>query len=206
MTDQPDFERAKHYALARLEHELSPVLTYHSLAHTRDSVAPAAERLAALSGVDGEALLLLRTAAYFHDLGFTVPSTDHTDHEVKGVQIATQMLPGFGYSAEQVEQINRMIMATRLPQSPHNLLEQILADADLDVLGREDFWEWNRALRREMEYFSHPRTDEQWYEEQIRFLSAHRYWTAAARSLRDARKQQYLEEIQARVAQCRTSC
>ena len=32
-----------------------------------------------------------------------------------------------------------MIMATRLPQSPHGLLQEILADADLDVLGSAVF-------------------------------------------------------------------
>src|SRR5690242_17751567 len=55
---QPDFARAHAYALARLERELSPALCYHSVAHTRDDVVVAAERLAALEGVDGEALLL----------------------------------------------------------------------------------------------------------------------------------------------------
>ena len=46
--DQPDFKRARQYALERLERELPPTLIYHSLAHTRDDVVPAAERLAAL--------------------------------------------------------------------------------------------------------------------------------------------------------------
>jgi uncharacterized protein len=54
-----------------------------------------------------------------------------------------------------------------------------------------------------MEYFGGAMTDEQWYEEQIRFLSAHRYWTAAARVLREARQRQYLEEIVALLAQHR---
>jgi uncharacterized protein len=51
---QPDFERAKQYALERLEQDLSPALTYHCLTHTRDDVMPAAERLAALKRVIGE--------------------------------------------------------------------------------------------------------------------------------------------------------
>ena len=68
--NQPDFERAKEYALKRLEKELPPDLLYHNLEHTRDIVVPAVERLAAMEGIEGEALLLLRTAAYYHDLGF----------------------------------------------------------------------------------------------------------------------------------------
>ena len=48
----PDFERAKHYAFERLEHNLPPNLMYHSPAHTREDVLPAAERLAALERID----------------------------------------------------------------------------------------------------------------------------------------------------------
>ena len=43
----PDFQRAKQSALERLEQELPATLIYHCLAHTRDDVVPAVERLAA---------------------------------------------------------------------------------------------------------------------------------------------------------------
>src|SRR5262245_36481544 len=127
-----DLARARAYALARLEDELSPALCYHSLAHTRDDVAPAVERLAAAEGVAGEALLLLRTAAYFHDLGF-VERRD--DHEAIGARIAREALPCFGYRPPQIALVEGMIMATRMPQAPRTSLERILADADLDVCG-----------------------------------------------------------------------
>ena len=59
----PDIEKVKQYILERLAHELSPALYYHSIAHTRDDVVPAAERLAVMEGVAGEDLLLVLTAA-----------------------------------------------------------------------------------------------------------------------------------------------
>src|SRR3989304_3776280 len=86
----PDFERARQYALDRLERELSPALVYHSLVHTRDDVGPAAERLADLEGVTGEARLLLLTAAYFHDIGFTL---QREDHEALGAGLVREGLP-----------------------------------------------------------------------------------------------------------------
>jgi uncharacterized protein len=107
----PDFERARQYALERLERELAASLTYHSLAHTRDEVVPATERLAAMEGVTGEPLLLLRTAAYFHDLGFV---ERRSGHEVASAQIAEQVLPGFGYSLAQIQAIRGMILATEI--------------------------------------------------------------------------------------------
>jgi uncharacterized protein len=190
--DQPDFKRARQYALGRLERELPPMLCYHSLAHTRDDVVPAAERLAALEGVDGEALLLLRTAAFYHDLGHV---EQYLNHEAIGIRIAAQVLPHFGYSAAHIQVISGLIMATKLPQSPRTLLEEIMADADLDVLGRDDFFTRNQDLRAERAALGVPTTDEEWYSGQLEFIQSHRYFTAAARTLRDAKKQQNIEEM-----------
>jgi uncharacterized protein len=94
-----------------------------------------------------------------------------------------------------------MIMATQLPQSPHDLLEEIMADADLDVLGRDDFFPRHDALRAELAASGEPMTDGQWYGRQLKFIQAHRYWTAAARTLRDARKQENIAAMTRLLAQ-----
>ena len=196
---QPDFERARQYALERLERDLSPALTYHCLAHTRDDVVPAAERLATLEGVTGESLLLLCTAALYHDIGFV---EQRDDHETIGVRIAREVLPRFGYSPAHIEAIGGMILATKLPQSPHTLLEEILADADLDVLGRDDFLIRSRDLQAELAAFGTPMSDEQWFGGQLKFMQAHRYFTVAARTLRDTMKQVNIEALISLLAQC----
>lgn len=184
---EPDFDQARHYALYRLKHELPAAMCYHSLAHTCDDVVPATERLARLEGVNGEQRTLLLTAAYFHDMGL-IERRD--EHEAAGVAIARRALPNFGYSLTQVDAIGAMIMATRLPQSPQCALDAILADSDLDVLGRADFFERNRLLREELAAFTSPVSDADWYRQQLRFMREHSYWTAAARGLRDEGKAQ----------------
>lgn len=194
-----DFEGARDYALGRLERELSPLLTYHCIEHTRDDVAGAAKRLAALEGITGEALLLLLTAVYYHDLGFVI---QRADHEATSIGMARQILPRFGYTPQQIEIITNLIQATRLPQTPHNLLEQIMADADLDVLGREDFWRHNRDLRAEMEAFGGPVDDEVWCQGQIVFLSQHRYFTESARRLRQPHKDEIVAELRRDLHNC----
>lgn len=181
MDHHPDFDQAQRYVATRLEQELPPQRVYHNLAHTRDEVAPAAERLAAAEGIQGEALLLVRTAAWFHDLGFIQQGHDH---EVIGAQIAAQVLPRFGYGPEQVAAIRGMIMATRLPQSPCNLLEQIIADADLDLLGCDEFIPRNRDLRAEMATYGQTVSDAEWLNGQLDFLRSHTYFTASANALR----------------------
>jgi uncharacterized protein len=193
---EPDFEGARAYALERLERELPETLFYHSLFHTRDDVVPAAERLAALEGVKGGALLLLLTAALYHDIGFVEGASDH---ETRGARIAAESLPRFGYGEAQIETITGIVMATKLPHAPRTMLERIMADADLDSLGRDDFSTRSKLLRAELEALGKPMSDEAWYGYQVKFLRSHRYFTAAARSLRAAKKQEHLKEVSRRL-------
>jgi uncharacterized protein len=195
----PDFESARRYALDRLARELSPVLCYHSLAHTRDEVLPAATRLAEACQLEPGDTLLVRTAALYHDLGYAV---QHYDHEQVSARIAAEVLPGFGYSRSQVTNIISAIWATRLPQDPHTLLDQILADADLDILGREEYLQRNDELRAEIAAIGTPSSDAEWYGAQLAFLQGHRYWTGPARELRDAGKERNIAALAARIALC----
>jgi uncharacterized protein len=197
-----DIEQACAYALGRLAHELSPNLHFHSLTHTRDDVVPAALRLAAQLDIDCEDTLLLRTAACYHDIGFI---EQRDGHEHVSARIATATLPNFGYSPEQVTCIVGMIMATKLPQQPTNLLEQIMADADLDSLGREDFFIRNQALRDELAAFHQVVSDALWYRTQLNFLRSHHYWTTEAASLRGPTKKQHIDELIRRLEAARRS-
>ena len=43
----------------------------------------------------------------------------------------------------------------------------------------------NRCLRAELAASGSATSDREWYSEQLSFLRAHRYWTAAARYARD---------------------
>ena len=188
----PDFENARQYALHRLETELPQELTYHALPHTRDDVVPAVERLAAMEGVKGEPLILLRTAALFHDLGFI---EQYNSNEHIAVRMAHEALPVFGYSPSQVEVISNIILTTRIPQTPHTPLEEIMADGDLDSLGREDFWELSSVLRSEQALFGKPVSDLEWDRIQLDFLQAHHYFTRSAINLRQECKEQHISEL-----------
>ncbi len=191
-----NFKRARSYAIDRLERELPPHLFYHGISHTRDDVVPAVENMAALESIQGVSLSLLLTAAWFHDLGY-VERARH--HELISARIAVQVLPGFGYTAKQVETVRWAILATALPQSPQNLLEQILTDADLDVLGRDDFMRSNENLRRELAFLGQEFSDLEWYTRQLKFLEDHTYFTASARSLRDAGQLNNIQILKARM-------
>jgi uncharacterized protein len=188
-----NFEQARKYAADRLERELSPRLHYHRMSHTTEEVVPAVERLAQMEGVKGEALELLLTAAWFHDLGYT---EQPLYHELISARIASQELPGFGYKIDQIEIIRWAILATALPQSPTTLMERILVDADLDVLGRETFSIRSEDLRRELAEFGRDYTNAEWHASQLKFLMSHNYFTESAHLLRDAGKQKNITELQ----------
>jgi uncharacterized protein len=196
--DSENLERAANYARDRLRRDLPEGLTYHGYGHTVEDVVPAVGRLAAAQRLDGEDLHLLLTAAWFHDLGFI---ETRAGHEAVSIRLATEVLPGLGYSAQQVDTVGRIIAATVLPQTPTNLLGQLLADADLDVLGRDDYFARNVDLRGELAFFGETFTDVEWFSRQLRFLQDHTYFTAAARDLRDAGKARNAQALKDKLAQ-----
>lgn len=191
----PDFEKARRYVFARLAQELSPHLAYHSLAHTKDDVLPAAARLGRFAGLEKEDYLLLETAALYHDTGFLV---SYHDHERYSIQIARATLPDFGYSAEQIESIAGLIAATRMPQRPTGLLQELMCDADLDLLGRDDFMQLNRNLLQEISHFNGRTIPEKdWLTAQTSFLVNHNFFTSTARMLRADGKARNIALMQA---------
>lgn len=195
-----DFEGAKTYAIKRLSEELDNRIVYHCLSHTFDDVLPATEALALAAGIEdgSDDLLLLRTAAMYHDMGFLI---QRHEHEAAGIEIAQSILPTFGYSQTQIDRISGMIQATHLPQSPRNFFEQIIADADLDVLGHSDFLARNQKLRIELANFDTNFTDLEWYSGQLKFITHHQYFTDVAQQKNQHNKQSNINLLRQQIAQ-----
>jgi uncharacterized protein len=187
-----DFVGARDYIVERLARSLPADLYYHGVHHTVNDVLPAVRNYARLAGIDGDELLLLETAACYHDCGYL---KQYQANEPIAVEMAAEALPGFGYSPAQIEIIGRIIMATRLPQKPETLLEQIICDADLDSLGRDDFFISSHRLRLERAAYGQPTNILEWYKMQLTFLKSHAYFTEVARDMRDAGKKKNIEEI-----------
>jgi uncharacterized protein len=187
-----NFEALERHVLQRLDRELPAHLHYHGSHHTRD-VIQAAMVIADFEGIrDPEERTLLQTAALLHDSGFLVGPTEH---EQQGADYARQLLPEYGYSAEQIEAIAGMIMATKIPQSPNNLLEEILCDADLDYLGRPDFFRIGHTLFEELQHFGIIQSLQEWNALQVKFLTAHKYHTTFGTTQRQSPKQAHLAEV-----------
>lgn len=190
-----EYEKIKTVILHVLKENLPEHLSYHSVLHVKD-VIKAAEEIGKSENVNEEELLLLKTAALFHDSGFLEGAKDH---EEKSCEIAQKYLPDYGYSQESIEKIKGMIMATKIPQAPQNHLEQILADADLDYLGREDFFKIGDKLFDELTMFGIVNSEKDWNQLQEKFLESHHFWTKTAIESRNLKKQENLEKIKSKL-------
>jgi len=192
-----NYRAAKKYILNRLRTELSVHLYYHGLHHTLD-VLKMATKIARDEKIRGRDLVLVKTAALFHDAGFV--KNKHAGHESEGCIMVREKLPELGYSSADIETICGMIMSTKIPQSPTNLLEEIICDADLDYLGRTDFYPIGNTLFREMQKYQLITDEIAWNKLQVSFLSGHRFHTQTSKTSRDPLKQQYLEQLKLVVA------
>lgn len=180
----------RNFVLDKLSKNLSPALTYHGLHHTLDVVKNVLI-LAKLEGITKpQDLKILEAAAWFHDIGFI---TTAIGHEEESCRIAEDILPQFGFSTPEIDQIKGLIMATKIPQMPQNKLEMVLADADLDYLGRDDFDRISDSLFFELKESKVVQNRNDWNKIQVKFLSSHKYWTASAIKLRNTKKEERLQ-------------
>lgn len=187
-----DFEGAKTYIINRLSNEINQAVTYHNIDHTLD-VYYAVIRIAEKENIGKEDLNLLKTAALFHDSGML---KTYDGHEEASVELIKKVLPDLGYSSGKIETIGRIIMSTKLPQDAKTTAEKILCDADLDYLGRDDFFTISHALRLEWERLGLKRISLlDWYISQVEFLSEHRYFTKTSVEVREKGKKSNLRLI-----------
>lgn len=184
-------EQAGSYILGRMQNELNENLYYHNVKHVID-VVQAAERIGMNENISVSEMELLKTAALFHDCGYII---DANDHEKLSCDIAIGFLPHIGFSPSEIQVICELIMATSVPQNPHNLLEQIICDADLDYLGRDDFFVLGYNIFREFKARNMVADEKEWNKLQVKFLTAHTYFTETSKKLRSSKKEMHLEKI-----------
>lgn len=185
------FSDLQEIILDKLEKELPSYLYYHNYKHTIDVVSQT-ELIGIGEGVNDTEMLLLKTAALFHDTGHIVNSDNH---EHLGTLLVREMLPNYNYNDEQIEEICKLIMATKMPPNPQTLLEKIMCDADLDYLGRADFIPVSNTLFEELKAQNKITELNEWNKMQVKFISGHQYFTDTANKLREVNKQKQIDRI-----------
>ena len=186
------FNDLEEYILNKLETGLPNNLFYHDVKHTIDVVTQV-ELIGRSEKVSDSELLLLKTAALFHDLGHLI---NYDSHEEEGVKLAKKILPEYKYSKSQINEIAKLILVTKMPPIPQNLLEEIMCDADLDYLGRPDFIPVSGNLFKELSSRNKIDSISEWNKHQSNFIQKHQYFTETARKLREVNKNIQLKKIE----------
>jgi len=187
-----NLEGARNYIITRLGKELNSTLYYHTLEHTLD-VKESVIRLCRYEDTDIKLNHIIQTAALFHDAGMIIT---YDEHEIASVDIARKILPQFLYIPEEIDLVSDLILVTRLPQRPKTHAEEIICDADLDNLGRQDFFLHSFRLKLEWELNGILTCDlKEWLHRQVKFLEDHKFFTGNAIATRHEKKMKNLAEI-----------
>ena len=186
------YDQLYSFVISELENKLAKNLTYHNVSHTKN-VIDNAIFIGEKEQISGHELTLLKSAALLHDVGFL---ENHLNHESLGCDFAKKHLPDFEYSTQEIDAICKMILATKLPQTPKNHLSEILCDADLFYIGNNEYEIYADKLFSEFKHNEILITQEVWHKRQIDFLNSHHFFTKTAVEEREAKKQEnknYLE-------------
>ena len=173
----------------KLREELPAGIYYHNEKHVLN-VMTAAEFLGFGEEIFNEDILILKTAALLHDIGFL---TQYNNNEEIGAKYAQAILPKYNFSPEQIELIASLIIATEPNREPKTLLEEIMKDSDLDYLGRSDFREISHKLMNEYIENHVVKTPLEFHEAQVKFLKTHKFYTDTAKSSRVDKKKKNIE-------------
>jgi predicted metal-dependent HD superfamily phosphohydrolase len=193
-----DFTKAKDYITQRLVNDLSSDLSYHGAHHTF-AVVKAAALLAAHEGISKHEYNLLLTAAYFHDSGFLF---EYKSNEPFAVKLTEDVLPQFDYSEQEVNAVNKIILATQSHVLPKTLLEEIMCDADHDYIGTDEYHTIAKTLRKELITQGIKYNDLEWIKVQHTYLtSKHTYYTKTANKTRLPKKEEIIKELHLKISE-----
>lgn len=186
-------QEAEQYVRNYFADNTNDKFVYHNRKHT-ESVVRAAAEIAQHYNLNEADTCIVKIATWFHDIGYlTVPPPEH---ETEGVRIATAFLQQHQATGSFISAVSNCIRATKMPQTPHSLLEEIVCDADLYHLGTDGFCETNKQLRQETELIKGvPISKTDWKQAAIKLLENHQYHTGYCKELLAGKKYLNLEQL-----------
>ncbi|MCZ6694786.1 MAG: DUF5706 domain-containing protein [Bacteroidetes bacterium] len=176
-----------------LTNQLPENITYHSADHTNDVVKAALE-ICNKSEFSEENMEILELAALFHDLGFTEAIDNHEDCSAR---LALDFFNENSFDNNKSARVVGCIMATKMPQSPKNIVEEALCDADLLHLATDKYFEKAKLLHGEMEIVKGTKiTEKEWMEMNRSFIKSHEFFTPYARENYGPKQNENLKKVE----------
>jgi predicted metal-dependent HD superfamily phosphohydrolase len=176
--------------------ELPGGIKYHDADHTLHptrGVVAVANKIAVSENISEHDRELLVAAAYFHDTGYI---REYDKNEPIAARMAGRILKLIGYKLDEIKKIQKMILSTDLEREPQSHIEKILCDADLDHLGRADFFELDAKIRQGRRARGIDVSDDaKWYRGTLEILKTHRYYTDSQKQRREKKKQENIQRL-----------
>lgn len=174
ITDQTVVE-ATQYVFNLLNTSISKDLLYHSIEHTKE-VLENAELIGEHEQLSKEELNILRISILFHDVGFIQV---YDGHEKVSVLFAQEFLRERKIDGPVITQICNAILSTHVPQSPNDIISDILCDADLMNLSLEkEYLKDIELLRKEwIQCGKGQFTQKEFYQITLDFFKTHHFHT-----------------------------
>ena len=191
-TDKKLLADAEQYVRSFFEQQISPDYVFHNFPHS-EAVAESVREIGQGYQLSERELTILQLAAWFHDLGYDKGPANHEDRSAKYV---TDFLTKHQFPEEDVQKVISCIYATKVPQHPDNLLEEVICDADMSHLGKESYWDRCGRIRQELLVTQQMIMSEQeWVDFELNFMLQHRYHTPVANDLYNDRKQKHIRQL-----------
>jgi predicted metal-dependent HD superfamily phosphohydrolase len=169
-----------------------PDRRYHNAEHSRQ-VSGYTDLLARHYQLNESDYTAVMAASWFHDMGYL---TAADDPERSSAMLAESFLLKLNVDSGLVEIVKGCILATKIPQTPASLIEQIACDAQLYYLGTDHFFKDNKSLRKEWMLLNKRRiTKTEWLNDTARLMEEHTYFTTYGQSELNLMKVQNLCDL-----------
>lgn len=182
-----DIKKYVNYLLIPLEN-----MYYHQYDHAL-SVMERWIYLATMEWCSQDEIEMITIAALFHDTWFVI---EYDNNETFWAKIARNYLRTILYPEDKIKIIQEIILATHPSTKPKTLLQEIIKDADMDNLGRDDFFDINEKIKKELELMKNIKIkDPDWHHASLDIIRWHVFYTDTQIKERNEKLLKNLEEL-----------
>ncbi len=159
--------------------EASPNLYFHNSSLVKN-ICSQVDLISNAEKLPEEEYVNLKLAAIFLLTGYI---TDYEKPMEQSIRIVEEILPVYGFSRENCDEVNRIIKSS-FTDKPETFTDFILHDARYDYLGRVDYIKLTDKLLRELSEYGKHVNRNKWVAMQKQQLIDHEFRTNTARLLR----------------------
>ena len=185
-----------------LDKKMPSHMCYHDTQHTKDVVCASYEIAKALNLPD-EQIETIILGAWLHDTGYHNGNSDL--HEDESINIARTFLAKENVDPERIEAVVGVIEATRIPQKPTNIMEEVICDADLYHLASDKYFEKSEQLKKEISRTKGMTLDDvEWFAMNVAFFEQHDYFTSYGKEVLQPKKALNLKKVKSRLKELKS--